>query len=162
MFAPGPARHLVLEVLNRFVRRARACSSPKRARSSILPDRSESPLPEQTRPSTYVPVLLLGLQLTVHALPSAVRLFGGNPVAWCWRWGVASVQGAGLGFFPIDDHAAVLREDIETLSGMPYLSPIKVIAGFVYDVESGEIDDIVRWERPASEAAHAPAQPHRD
>jgi carbonic anhydrase len=55
--------------------------------------------------------------------------------------------GADLGFFPIDDHAAALREDIELLSSTPYLEPLNVIAGFVYDVESGEIDDVVRWER---------------
>jgi carbonic anhydrase len=57
--------------------------------------------------------------------------------------------GADLGFFPIDDHAAALREDIELLSSRPYLEPLNVIAGFVYDVESGEIDDVVRWERPS-------------
>jgi carbonic anhydrase len=55
--------------------------------------------------------------------------------------------GADLGFFPIDDHAAALREDIELLSSTPYLERLNVIAGFVYDVESGEIDDVVRWER---------------
>jgi carbonic anhydrase len=57
--------------------------------------------------------------------------------------------GADLGFFPIDDHAAALREDIDLLASTPYLDPVQVIAGFVYDVESGEIDDVVRWERPA-------------
>ena len=57
--------------------------------------------------------------------------------------------GADLGFFPIDDHSAALREDIALLAATPYLGPLKVIAGFVYDVESGEIDDVVRWERPA-------------
>src|SRR3954466_2685170 len=56
--------------------------------------------------------------------------------------------GADLGFFSIDDHAAALRDDIELLSSKPFLSPLKVIAGFVYDVETGEIDDVVRWERP--------------
>lgn len=56
--------------------------------------------------------------------------------------------GADLGFFPIDDHEAALRDDIETLSQTSYLEPIKVIAGFVYDVETGLIDDVVRWERP--------------
>jgi carbonic anhydrase len=55
--------------------------------------------------------------------------------------------GADLGFLPIDDHAAALREDIEILSKTDFLHPIQVIAGFVYDVESGEIDDVVRWER---------------
>src|SRR5260221_14658846 len=47
--------------------------------------------------------------------------------------------GADLGFFPIDDHSAALKEDIELLSAQPYLQPLTVIAGFVYDVESGEI-----------------------
>jgi carbonic anhydrase len=60
-----------------------------------------------------------------------------------------ALTGADLGFFPIDDHAAALREDIEMLSATPYLEPLEVIAGFVYDVESGEIEDVVRWERPA-------------
>ena len=55
--------------------------------------------------------------------------------------------GADLGFFPIDDHAAALREDIDLLTTKEYLAPLQVIAGFVYDVESGEVDDVVRWER---------------
>jgi len=55
--------------------------------------------------------------------------------------------GADLGFFPIDDHAAALREDIELLSSKPYLGPLTVIAGFVYDVESGRVDDLVHWNR---------------
>ena len=57
--------------------------------------------------------------------------------------------GADLGFFPIDDHAAALREDIDLLISRPYLAPLKVIAGFVYDVQSGEITDVARWQRPA-------------
>ena len=60
-----------------------------------------------------------------------------------------SFTGADLGFFPIDDHAAALREDIALLAATRFLAPLKLIAGFVYDVESGEIDDVVRWERPA-------------
>jgi carbonic anhydrase len=55
--------------------------------------------------------------------------------------------GADLGFYPIDDHAEALREDIEILASTPYLEPLQVIAGFVYDVEHGGIDDVVRWER---------------
>ena len=56
--------------------------------------------------------------------------------------------GADFGFFPIDDHAAALREDIEFLITKPYLEPLKTIVGFVYDVESGDIADVVRWQRP--------------
>jgi carbonic anhydrase len=59
------------------------------------------------------------------------------------------LTGADLGFFPIDDHAAALREDVELLAATPYLSPLVLIAGFIYDVESGEIEDVVHWERPA-------------
>jgi carbonic anhydrase len=57
--------------------------------------------------------------------------------------------GADLGFFPIDDHAAALREDVEHLAATPYLDPVRVVAGFVYDVETGRLSDVVRWERPA-------------
>ena len=60
------------------------------------------------------------------------------------------LTGADLGFFPIDDHAAALHDDIEKLAATPYLAPLKVIAGLVYDVESGEIADVVRWDRPAA------------
>jgi carbonic anhydrase len=56
--------------------------------------------------------------------------------------------GADFDFFPIDDHAAALREDIEVLISKPYLEPLKTIAGFVYDVENGDMADVVRWQRP--------------
>src|SRR3954465_14155239 len=48
------------------------------------------------------------------------------------------ITGAELGFLAIDDHAAALREDIEVLASTAYL-PLGVVAGFVYDVESGEV-----------------------
>jgi len=57
------------------------------------------------------------------------------------------LTGADLGFLSIDDHVAALKEDIEILTTQPYLEPVKVIAGFVYDVENGRIDDVVRWDR---------------
>ena len=59
-----------------------------------------------------------------------------------------ALTGADLGFFPIDDHAAALREDVEILAKTPYLARLRIIAGFVYDVESGSLEDVVRWERP--------------
>jgi carbonic anhydrase len=59
------------------------------------------------------------------------------------------LTGADLGFFSIDDHSAALREDIDVLSAQTFLSPITTIAGFVYDVESGNLEDVVRWLRPA-------------
>ena len=57
------------------------------------------------------------------------------------------VTGADVGFLPIGDHAAALREDIDVLAGTAFLAPLQGIAGFVYDVESGELDDVVRWSR---------------
>jgi carbonic anhydrase len=60
--------------------------------------------------------------------------------------------GADLGFYPIDDHAEALREDIEILASTSYLEPLKLVAGFVYDVEHGNLDDVVRWERDADAA----------
>jgi carbonic anhydrase len=59
-----------------------------------------------------------------------------------------ALTGADLGFFPIDDHAEALREDVELLTHAPYLSRLRLIAGLVYDVQSGELDDVIRWERP--------------
>lgn len=58
-----------------------------------------------------------------------------------------ALTGASVGFLPIDDHSAAVREDIEQLATTDYLRPLQVIAGFVYDVESGDINDVVRWER---------------
>ena len=56
--------------------------------------------------------------------------------------------GADLGFFPIDDHAAALQEDIDLLISTAFLQPIQAIAGLVYDVETGHVDDVLRWHRP--------------
>jgi carbonic anhydrase len=55
--------------------------------------------------------------------------------------------GADLGFYPIDDHAEALREDIEILASTPFLEPVKLIAGLVYDVDTGAIEDVARWQR---------------
>lgn len=55
--------------------------------------------------------------------------------------------GANLRFFTIGDHHAALRHDIETLSSAPFLQRVTVMAGFVYDVETGAIDEVVRRER---------------
>lgn len=60
------------------------------------------------------------------------------------------LTGADLGFFPIDDHAGALREDIDLLISKPYLETVKVIGGFVFDVESGELENLIRWERGAA------------
>ena len=45
------------------------------------------------------------------------------------------------------DQAAALRDDVEGLATTPYLEPVRTVGGFVHDVESGEIDDVICWER---------------
>jgi carbonic anhydrase len=55
--------------------------------------------------------------------------------------------GADLDFLPIADHQTALREDVEQLARTPFLSPLSEIGGFLYDVDSGEIDNVVHWQR---------------
>lgn len=58
--------------------------------------------------------------------------------------------GANLVFGSIADHTAALRADVELVAATEYLAPLRVIAGLVFDVDSGRIDDVVRWERPSA------------
>ena len=58
-----------------------------------------------------------------------------------------ALTGADLGFLPIADHAEALRHDVTLLSETPYLTPVRRVAGFVYDVATGSIEDVCRWER---------------
>ena len=58
--------------------------------------------------------------------------------------------GAGFRFLPIDDHAAALQEDIDLLTSIQFLPNVHTIAGFVYDVETGHVEQLVRWERNGS------------
>jgi carbonic anhydrase len=58
-----------------------------------------------------------------------------------------SLTGADLSFFPIADHAAALQEDVDRLARAPFLSCLRWIAGLVYVVESGALEDVIRWER---------------
>ena len=55
--------------------------------------------------------------------------------------------GADIEFLPIDDHSASLRHDVDVLVRTPYLWWLRAIAGFLYDVETGEVEDVVRWTR---------------
>jgi len=55
--------------------------------------------------------------------------------------------GAEIAFYPIDDHHAALAEDVEIIRACSYLGPVRAVAGFVYDVESGEITESARYER---------------
>jgi carbonic anhydrase len=54
--------------------------------------------------------------------------------------------GADIAFLPIDDHRVAVREDVRRLTDTPYLAPVQVVAGLVYDVDSGRVEEVVRWE----------------
>jgi carbonic anhydrase len=58
------------------------------------------------------------------------------------------ITGADLEFLPIDDHADAVRRDVDILAATPYLASLNTIGGFVYDVQTGRIDDVIRRERP--------------
>lgn len=58
------------------------------------------------------------------------------------------LTGADLEFLTIEDHAAALRRDVETLAATPYLATLREISGLLYDVDTGTVEALCRWERP--------------
>jgi len=58
-----------------------------------------------------------------------------------------TMTGAELDFHAFDDHGVALQEDIDLLASTPYLGVLRLIAGMVFDVESGHLHDVVRWAR---------------
>lgn len=93
---------------------------------------------------------------SVRSLALATHALGVNTVAVmqhtkCGLEGVTpelqAAAGADLELLPIDDHHTALRDDIGVLTLHPSLALIETVAGLVYDVETGEIEDVVRWER---------------
>jgi len=93
----------------------------------------------------------------LRSLAVSIHLLGVDTVVVMQhtRCGVAGVSdeelrevtGAGLDFFAFDDHAVALRDDIDVLTSTAYLGPLRTVAGFVFDVETGHLHDVVRWER---------------
>jgi carbonic anhydrase len=94
--------------------------------------------------------VLRSLALSVHVL--GVHTVVVMQHTQCGLAGVTDAElqertGADLGFFPIDDHAAALREDVDLIATTPYLGPVQVVGGFVYDVDTGRLADLISWER---------------
>lgn len=94
--------------------------------------------------------VLRSLALSSHAL-------GVNAVVVmqhtrCGLTGVTEEQlreltGAELDFLAIEDHRAALGRDLDTLMATPYLGGIEVFAGVVYDVDTGQVEEIDRRTR---------------
>jgi carbonic anhydrase len=55
--------------------------------------------------------------------------------------------GADLSFLPIADHAAALAEDVEQLKRTPFLHRVNAIAALIFDVDTGAVEEVVRWSR---------------
>ena len=94
--------------------------------------------------------VLRSLALSSHVLgvdTVAVMQHTGCGLAGVTDEELRDITGADLGFFPIDDHAAALKEDVDVLTSTPFLTTLRLVAGFIFDVESGELSDVVRWER---------------
>jgi carbonic anhydrase len=62
-----------------------------------------------------------------------------------------AVTGADVNFLAIGDHQAALRHDVELLSTTPFLTPLVEIAGILYDVDTGSVTEVVRWQRANDE-----------
>lgn len=55
--------------------------------------------------------------------------------------------GADIDFLAIEDQAATVRADVELAAGVHYLGRIKTLAGMIYDVDTGRVDEVARIER---------------
>ena len=58
-----------------------------------------------------------------------------------------TLTGSNLDFLAIDDHRTSVRDDIKKLATTDYLGEIETLVGFVYDVTTGSIEEVVRWQR---------------
>lgn len=91
------------------------------------------------------PDVLRSLALSVHA-------FGVDTVVLMQhtRCGLVDVTnedlqaltGCDMDFLPIADHRTALLDDIATLSNTAYFTAIKVVAGLVYDVDTGLVEEV--------------------
>lgn len=96
--------------------------------------------------------MLRSLALSTHVL--GVRTVVVMQHTKCGLTGVTDeelrrITGADLGFLPIDDHKAALREDVELLLSRPYMSLVSTVIGVIFDVESGQLSPVVTREREA-------------
>jgi carbonic anhydrase len=94
--------------------------------------------------------VLRSLALSVHVL--GVQSVTVMQHTGCGLVGVTDdelreLTGSPIEFLPIDDHTAALEEDIKRLADVPYLEPMRTVTGLVYDIATGGIDEVVRWER---------------
>ena len=97
--------------------------------------------------------VLRSLALSTHVL--GVRTVAVMQHTRCGLAGVTdeelrALTGADIGFLPVDDHAAAVRQDVATVVATPYLALVTTVAGLVYDVDSGRVALFERFDREAA------------
>ncbi|HVF04289.1 MAG TPA: carbonic anhydrase [Frankiaceae bacterium] len=92
--------------------------------------------------SLAISVQLLGVETVVVMQHTKCGLAGTTDDALRAR------TGADVAFLAIDDHAAALRRDVDVVAATPYLTPVVAVAGLLYDVATGAVEDVYRWQRP--------------
>lgn len=55
-----------------------------------------------------------------------------------------ALTGSDLNFLSIDDHHTTLRRDISAIADTTYLAAIRVVAGLIYDVDTGLVEEVTR------------------
>lgn len=58
--------------------------------------------------------------------------------------------GADLDFLPIADHRLAVEEDLRTLRDCSWLGKVKTAAGWIYDVDTGKVAEVLRWSAESS------------
>jgi carbonic anhydrase len=66
----------------------------------------------------------------------------------CGLAGVSNAEleeatGTGIEFFVIDDHVETLSADLQRIRDTPYLSLLHEVAGFVHDIDTGQITEVI-------------------
>jgi carbonic anhydrase len=94
--------------------------------------------------------VLRSLAVAVHKLEvekAVVMQHTGCGVSGVTDEDLRTLTGADLSFFPIDDHEAALRADIELLAAKPYLERLMEIEGLLYETATGQVQNLLRWQR---------------
>jgi carbonic anhydrase len=93
----------------------------------------------------------------LRSLALSVRTMGTDTVVLmqhtgCGLEGVTAAElreatGTDIDFLPIADHGDAIRADIELLAGAPVLEPVHTIAGLLFDIATGTVEELARWSR---------------
>lgn len=99
--------------------------------------------------------VLRSLALAAHVLgveTAAVMQHTDCGVAGTTNRELTERTGADIDFLPITDHAQALAEDVERILSVRWLEPIRSVAGLLYDVGTGRVEELLRRRRPPAQA----------